>query len=202
MMIREFFEKAINNALISAINDGKLQNINPDEVKFMCEIPKNNQFGDFAVNVSQLSRFAKMAPVQIANILAEYIQKDGFEVNVVNGFVNFKLNESFLTDILKEIVDKKADFGRQNIGKGKKVNIEYVSANPTGPFHIGHGRWAAVGSSLAEILKYTGYEVFQEFYINDAGGQINRLAKSLELRVKELNGEEVIWDEDLYRGEY
>ncbi len=84
----------------------------------------------------------------------------------------------------------------------KKVNIEYVSANPTGPFHIGHGRWAALGSSLAEVMKFTGYDVYQEFYINDAGNQINKLAKSLELRVKELEGETVEWPEDAYRGDY
>ena len=100
------------------------------------------------------------------------------------------------------MLNKKENFAKIDLGKGKKVNIEYVSANPTGPFHIGHGRWAAIGSALAEIMKYTGYNVFQEFYINDAGAQIQRLAKSLENRVKEQKGEVVEWDDDLYKGDY
>ncbi len=201
MMIKEFFENVILNACSIAAHLGKL-NIEGAQFEAVCTIPKNTEFGDFAVNVSSLSRYAKMPPVQIANILKDCIKSDSFDVNVINGFVNFKLKENFLLKILNEILYKKENYGKLDLGNGKKVNIEYVSANPTGPFHIGHGRWAAVGSSLAEILKYTGYEVCQEFYINDAGGQINRLAKSLELRVKEQKGEQVTFDEDLYRGEY
>ena len=142
----------------------------------------------------------------IANILAGYIEKENFDINIINGFINFKLQEKFLFNILDEILEKKENFGKIDLGKNRKVNIEYVSANPTGPFHIGHGRWAAIGSALAEIMKYTGYDVFQEFYINDAGNQIQRLAKSLELRVKELKGDVIDWEseenKDLYRGEY
>ncbi len=202
MMIKEFFEKTVLDAVKLASSEGKLPNLENVELNFFCETPKNTEFGDFAVNVASLSRYAKMAPVQIANIVSEFIKPEKFEVNVINGFINFKLSEEFLFDILEEILDKKENFGKIDLGKGKKVNIEYVSANPTGPFHIGHGRWAAIGSCLAEIMKYTGYDVFQEFYINDAGAQIQRLAKSLELRVKEQKGEEVVWDDDLYKGEY
>ena len=202
MKIKEFFENAVLNSALAAQKDGKLSGLENNNLTFICETPKNTEFGDFAINVSMLSRYAKMAPVQIANILKEYLEKDDYEVNVINGFINFKLKESFLKKILEEVLYKNEDYGKVNLGYGKKVNIEYVSANPTGPFHIGHGRWAAIGSSLAEIMKYTGYDVFQEFYINDAGGQINRLAKSLELRVKEQKGEEVIWDDDLYKGDY
>ena len=201
-MIKNYFEKTVKEALFAAIEAGKLNIDKNIEASFQCETPKNTDFGDFAINVSSLSRYAKMAPVQIANILKEFIAPVDFEVNVINGFINFKLGEKFLVKIINEVLDKKSDYGRCNLGQGKKVNIEYVSANPTGPFHIGHGRWAAIGSALAEILKYTGYEVFQEFYVNDAGGQIKRLAKSLELRVKELKGEEAVWDDDLYRGDY
>ena len=202
MMIKEFFEKTVLDAVKLASSEGKLPNLENVELNFFCETPKNTEFGDFAINVASLSRYAKMAPVQIANIVSEFIKPEKFEVNVINGFINFKLSEEFLFDILEEILDKKENFGKIDLGKGKKVNIEYVSANPTGPFHIGHGRWAAIGSCLAEIMKYTGYDVFQEFYINDAGAQIQRLAKSLELRVKEQKGEEVVWDDDLYKGEY
>lgn len=203
MMIKDFFEKTVLDAFNKAVSDKKLNIENANsQVSFKCEIPKNTQFGDYAINVSPLSRLAKMPPVKIAEILAETIEKKDFEVNVVNGFLNFKLNEKFLIGILNEVLSEKENFGKIDLGHGKKVNIEYVSANPTGPFHIGHGRWAAIGSSLAEILKYTNYDVCQEFYINDAGNQIQKLAKSLELRVKELKGEKVIWDDDLYKGEY
>lgn len=202
MMLKEFFEKTVLDAVKNASLDNKLQNLENVELSFVCETPKNTEFGDFAVNVACLSRYAKMSPVQIANIISEYIKPERFQVNVINGFINFKLEEEFLFDILNEILSLKENYGKIDLGKGKKVNIEYVSANPTGPFHIGHGRWAAIGSCLAEIMKYTGYDVFQEFYINDAGAQIQRLAKSLELRVKEQKGEEVVWDDDLYKGEY
>lgn len=202
MMIKDFFVDIVNVAANEAVLNKKLgqaQNIN---VKFVCETPKNSEFGDFAINVSSLARDAKMAPPLIANVIAEYIKPDNFSINVVAGFINFKLEEGFLKKIVKEILTKKENYGKMNLGNGKKVNIEYVSANPTGPFHIGHGRWAALGSSLAEVMKFTGYDVYQEFYINDAGNQINKLAKSLELRVKELEGETVEWPEDAYRGDY
>ncbi len=202
MKIKEFFEKTVKDALTEASKKNKINGINENEINFVCEIPKNTNFGDFAVNVSCVSRYAKMSPPQIANIIKDEINPDGFEINVAGGFINFKLFEKFLVDILDEIFEKKENYAKSNLGNSKKVNIEYVSANPTGPFHIGHGRWAAIGSSLAEILKYTGYDVFQEFYINDAGAQIKRLAKSLELRVRELKGETVEWEDDLYKGEY
>ena len=206
MMIKEYFEEVVKDAILKAVKDNKFNNLNNVELNFMCETPKNTEFGDYAINVSMLSRYLKKAPNIIAETVKEYITPDSFEVNVINGFINFKLNEKFLFKILNEILDKKEDFAKIDLGKGKKVNIEYVSANPTGPFHIGHGRWAAIGSALAEIMKYTGYDVFQEFYINDAGNQIQRLAKSLELRVKELKGDVIDWEseenKDLYRGEY
>ena len=206
MMIKEFFENKVKEAVKKASLDGKLTGLCDVGLSFMCETPKNLEFGDYAINVASLSRYAKMAPPLIANILAEYIEKENFDINIINGFINFKLQEKFLFNILDEILEKKENFGKIDLGKGKKVNIEYVSANPTGPFHIGHGRWAAIGSALAEIMKYTGYDVFQEFYINDAGNQIQRLAKSLELRVKELQGDVIDWEseenKDLYRGEY
>lgn len=206
MMIKEFFENKVIEAVKKASLDEKLEGLSDIELSFMCETPKNLEFGDYAINVASLSRYAKMAPPLIANILAGYIEKENFDINIINGFINFKLQEKFLFNILDEILEKKENFGKIDLGKNRKVNIEYVSANPTGPFHIGHGRWAAIGSALAEIMKYTGYDVFQEFYINDAGNQIQRLAKSLELRVKELKGDVIDWEseenKDLYRGDY
>ena len=203
MMIKDFFTETIKDAVNAAIEDNKLGSLlDINDINFICEVPKNYEFGDFSVNVSSLARNAKMAPPLIAKTVVEYIKPVDFSVNTQAGFINFKLEEKILKKIIVDIINKDKNYGKTNLGKGEKVNIEYVSANPTGPFHIGHGRWAAVGSSLAEIMKFTGYDVYQEFYINDAGNQINKLAISLELRVKELAGEKVEWPEDAYRGEY
>ncbi len=202
MMIKDFFVNIVNEAAKEAAVNKKLGQADSINVKFICETPKNPEFGDYAVNVSSLAREAKMAPPLIANAIKDFIKTDGFSLNVVAGFINFKLEEGFLKKIVQEVLEKKENYGRINFGNGKKVNLEYVSANPTGPFHIGHGRWAALGSSLAEIMKFAGFDVYQEFYINDAGNQINKLANSLELRVKELEGQKVEWPEDAYKGEY
>ncbi len=202
MMIKDFFVNIVDEAVKKAVLDKKLgaaENIN---AKFVCETPKNPEFGDYAINVSSLAREAKMAPPLIAKVIVEYVKPVDFSINTVAGFINFKLEEGFLKKIVEEVLQEKENFGKVDIGHGKKVNIEYVSANPTGPFHIGHGRWAALGSSLAEVMKFAGYDVYQEFYINDAGNQINKLAMSLELRVKELEGETVEWPEDAYKGDY
>ena len=201
-MKKDFFAQTVHGAIDKAIKDKKLGNLEINNFTPICEIPKNTQFGDFAINVSSLARDAKMAPPLIAQNIASYIEYKGFSVNTVAGFINFKLEEDMLCDITRDILDKKENYCASDVGKGEKVNLEYVSANPTGPFHIGHGRWAALGSSLANIMNYCNYNVYQEFYINDAGNQINKLARSLELRVKEQKGEKVEWEEDLYPGEY
>lgn len=202
MMKKDFFAQLVLRAIDKAIENNKLGELKENNFSAICEVPKNKEFGDFAINVSSLARNAKMAPPLIAQNIAQYIEKQGFEINIVAGFINFKLEKEMLNDIAKEILQKEDMYAACNIGKGEKVNLEYVSANPTGPFHIGHGRWAALGSALANIMNYCGYSVYQEFYINDAGNQINKLARSLELRVKELKGEKVEWEEDLYPGEY
>ena len=205
MMIKDFFVNIVEKAANEALSNKKLGQAEKITASFVCETPKNPEFGDFSVNVSSLARDAKMAPPMIAQAVAEFIKAEDFSVNTVSGFINFKLEEGFLKKVVEEIIREKENYGKKdfgNLGNGKKVNIEYVSANPTGPFHIGHGRWAALGSSLAEILKFTGYDVYQEFYINDAGNQINKLAMSLELRIKELKGETVEWPEDAYKGDY
>ncbi|GBF23405.1 arginyl-tRNA synthetase [Candidatus Gastranaerophilus sp. (ex Termes propinquus)] len=168
----------------------------------VCEKPKNPEFGDFAINVSALAKTTKKAPPLIAQEIAGHISLENFEVNIVAGFINFKVKDEILLSVIKEILQRQKNYGANETGKGQKINLEYVSANPTGPFHIGHGRWAAVGSCLASVLKFSGYEVYQEFYINDAGGQIQKLGKSLEIRIKELNGEAVEYPEDWYPGEY
>ena len=208
-MLKEYFLDKVTASVKELVEQGKLGQMKAEDAfSFQTDVPKNTQFGDFAVNVASLARYARLAPPVIAQTIADNIKTDGFDVNVAAGFINFKLHDSILNNILVEVLDKKLDYAKNNQGEGKKVILEYVSANPTGPFHIGHGRWAAMGSALANVMKYSGYNVFQEFYINDAGSQIQKLGKSLYIRVlKELNID-IDFPEDeeeaknFYTGEY
>lgn len=188
-MLKEYFLEKVTDTIKRLTAENKLGQMKSTEsFSLQSEVPKNTQFGDFSVNVSSLARYAKLSPAQIAQIIADNIEKTDFEINITAGFINFKLHNNILNNILAEVLDKKLDYAKNEQGKGKKVILEYVSANPTGPFHIGHGRWAAMGSALANVMKYSGYDVFQEFYINDAGSQIQKLGKSLYIRIlKELN---------------
>lgn len=201
-MLKDYFIGIVKNAVLKAIENNELGETKEINFELICDKPKNKDFGDFAINISALSKTARMAPAVIAQTIVKYIQQENFSINVVQGFINFKLENKFLNEIILQILNKKENYLKTNIGNNKKVNIEYVSANPTGPFHIGHGRWAALGSAVANIMKYCNYDVFQEFYINDAGNQINKLAKSLEIRVRQLKGENIELEEGLYPGEY
>ncbi len=204
-MLRKYFE----NTVINAIKNSEFNDlINYDELKLNCEIPKNKEFGDFAINISSLSRVLRMAPPVIAQKIAEKIKPNNFEINIAGGFLNFKIGSEMLNSIIKEILEKLENYGSSKLGNGEKVIIEYVSANPTGPLHIGHGRWAAMGSSLANLLNFAGYNTYQEFYINDAGNQINKLGKSLHIRVLQELGFSVDFPQselerkDYYTGDY
>lgn len=208
-MLKDYILELVDGAVQDAVRENKLGNMSADDVYTLSpETPKNEEFGDFAVNVSSLARLARLAPAVIAQNVAEYIKCSDMEINTVAGFINFKLGKSFLETIVADILNEKADFGKNNFGSGKKVILEYVSANPTGPFHIGHGRWAAMGSALANLLKFSGYDVFQEFYINDAGNQIKNLGKSLHIRVLQELGKKIDFPSDeterknYYPGEY
>ena len=208
-MLKEYFLDKVNTATKELIAASKLGQMKvEDEYNLSAEVPKNTQFGDFAVNVSSLSRYAKLPPVKIAETIAQNIKSDDFDINIAAGFINFKLHNNMLNSILTEIEDKKLDYAKNNLGKGEKVILEYVSANPTGPFHIGHGRWAAMGSALANVMKYSGYDVYQEFYINDAGSQIQKLGKSLYIRILKELGVDIDFPQDeeeaknFYTGEY
>ena len=179
-----------------------------DSYNLMIEKPKNPDFGDFAVNVSSLARVAKMAPPMIANTIVENLSKENYSVSVVGGFINFKIENSLLANAIAEIIEKGENYGKPEGVATEKILLEYVSANPTGPFHIGHGRWAAMGSALANLLKFYGHEVYQEFYINDAGSQIQKLGNSLKIRVKQELGENIDFPTDeierknYYPGDY
>lgn len=208
-MLKQYIIEITEEAIKNAIKDGKLGQMTiENEFAINSETPKNEEFGDFAVNVSSLARNAKMAPPMIAQTVAEYIKIEDCEITTVAGFINFKLGKSHLNKIVQDITNLKSEYGSNNFGEGQKVLLEYVSANPTGPFHIGHGRWAAMGSALANLLKFAGYEVCQEFYINDAGNQIKNLGRSLHIRILQELGEKIDFPTDkierksFYPGEY
>ncbi len=171
------------------------------------EVPKDKTFGEFSVNTSmKLASRLRKNPAQIAKGIIENMNLHGTYIKEVDtagaGFINFKLNQDYYRDILNDIFDKGSDYGKCNIGIGKTVNVEFVSANPTGPVHIGNARGGAVGDVLAEILSWAGYEVFREFYVNDAGNQVEKFGASLEARYLEMFGKEFTFPEDGYTGEY
>ena len=207
-MLKDFFLNEVTAGINKAIEEGKLGQMEVnDKYSLMIEKPKNPEFGDFAVNVSSLARSAKIAPPMIANAIVENL-KGEYTTSVVGGFINFKINNSMLANAVAEILTKGENYGRPEGVPTEKILLEYVSANPTGPFHIGHGRWAAMGSALANLLKFYGHDVYQEFYINDAGSQIQKLGNSLKIRIKQELGENIDFPTDeierknYYPGEY
>ena len=208
-MIKDYFLNEIETAIEKAVKDNKLGEMK-EYIRgtLSTERPKNPDFGDFAINVSSLARFAKMAPPMIANTILEYVNKDDNDYTVIAGFINFKTGKKLLVNSIKEIFEKDKNYGKPENVKTEKIILEYVSANPTGPFHIGHGRWAAMGSVLANLLKFYGHDVYQEFYINDAGSQINKLGNSLAIRVRQQLGEDIDFPTDeverknFYPGDY
>lgn len=208
-MLKDFFLNEVKNGIKKAAAAGKLGQMGTDEkFSLIVEKPKNSDFGDFAVNVSSLARSAKIAPPMIAQAIVENLTKENYSVTVVGGFINFKIENSLLAEAVAEILEKKENYGKPENVPVEKILLEYVSANPTGPFHIGHGRWAAMGSALANLLKFYGHEVYQEFYINDAGSQIQKLGNSLKIRIKQELGENIDFPTDeierknYYPGEY
>ena len=188
-------------------------NLLPDKIQVYLDIPQDSRFGDFTTNVAmQLSRQLKKPPREIASSLIDSIKqhlpksplKDYIkEIKVEGaGFINFYFNDSFFYHELEEIISKGNNALKVDFGKGKKVLIEFVSANPTGPLSVAHARQAAVGDALAEIFNFLGYSTAREYYLNDEGNQINILGRSVQLRLKELKGERIEFPEDHYQGDY
>ncbi|RNA67857.1 arginine--tRNA ligase [Alteribacter keqinensis] len=170
------------------------------------ELPKDKAHGDYATNMAmQLARVAKKAPRMIAEEMAANFNKERAHVNKIDiagpGFMNFFMDNSYLSDVVRTVLEKGDDYGRTNFGGDKSIQVEFVSANPTGTLHLGHARGAAVGDSLCNILDKAGYDVAREYYINDAGNQIENLAVSLETRYLEELGEQAEMPEDGYRGQ-
>ncbi|XPV76301.1 MAG: arginine--tRNA ligase [Desulfovibrio sp.] len=170
---------------------------------------KNSDFGDFSANIAMmLAKQAKKAPRMIAEeLVVDIMAKDTAgvleKVEVAGpGFLNFFFKPSFWHEVLTTILKAGEEFGTTDLGNGKKVQVEYVSANPTGPLHIGHGRGAALGDALARILRKTGHEVETEYYVNDAGRQMKVLGNSIWVRLQQAEGRDIPDPEELYKGEY
>ncbi|MCK8099905.1 arginine--tRNA ligase [Bacillus sp. 2CMS4F] len=170
------------------------------------ETPKDKTHGDYSTNMAmQLARIAKKAPRQIAEEIVATFDKGKASIEKLDiagpGFINFYMNNQYLTKLIPSVLEAGDAYGETNIGNGERVQVEFVSANPTGDLHLGHARGAAVGDSLCNVLAKAGYDVSREYYINDAGNQINNLALSVEVRYFEALGLEKPMPEDGYRGE-
>ncbi len=175
--------------------------------KAVLEPPKDKKFGDLAANLALvLAKEAGKNPRDLAAALADKLRCDDSliaDVSVAGpGFLNVRFSPDFWREEIRLVEEKGADYGRNDSGNRKRVQVEYVSANPTGPLHIGHGRGAAIGDSLARILRFSGYDVETEYYINDAGRQMRLLGLSVWLRARELKNLPVSWPEDWYKGAY
>ncbi len=171
------------------------------------EVPKIESHGDFSSNLAMImAREQKMAPRRIAETVLHHINDtegilDKTEI-AGPGFINFFISASAWLPFLRRVHDAGPSYGASNMGRGRKVQLEFVSANPTGPLHVGHGRGAAVGDAVASILTFSGFDVQREYYINDSGRQIQTLGRSVFLRYRELFGEKITFPEDCYQGAY
>jgi arginyl-tRNA synthetase len=193
----------IHDALEKAQQAGELElSPFPDIV---VENPKDEKMGDFSTNVAMtMARSERKSPKVIAESVARFLKNGDLSLVEIAGpgFINLKMSNEFFLERLRNAVEQGDAFGQSDAGQGIKILIEFVSANPTGPLHVGHGRGAAVGDALGRILKKAGYDLSTEYYINDVGNQMNFLGRSTWLRYRELLGEAIEFPEDHYRGEY
>lgn len=206
-MVKEVENKlyeAIENAVKSAIENGDLPQA--DIPKFIIEKPADKKNGDFSSNIAMAgARTFHGAPRMIAEAIVKNFSLDGGYIDRCEiagpGFINFYLSDKYYSDVLKDIVASGDSYGRSDYGEGKRILVEFVSANPTGPMHIGNARGGAIGDCLASVLDAAGYDVQREFYVNDAGNQIEKFATSLEVRYLQECGKDVELPEDAYHGE-
>jgi arginyl-tRNA synthetase len=175
------------------------------DAPIVLERPKQADHGDYSSNVAmQLAKSLKTNPRQLAAALVARISGDFLEKAEVAGpgFINFKLRAGAKSAVIRRVLEEGAGFGRTREGRGEKVQVEFVSANPTGPLHVGHGRQAALGDAIAALLEAQGYDVTREFYYNDAGAQIDKLALSVQARARGIRPGAPGWPEEGYAGEY
>ena len=204
MSIFTLFEQKIKKSIQSIDLENK-SDLNLDRITV--ELPRDPSHGDLATNAAMvLAKQVGTKPRQLADVIVAELVKDEDVASAVvagPGFINIVAKPEFWFGQLAIILEKQSEFGRSTIGNGQKVNVEYVSANPTGPMHVGHCRGAVIGDALASLLDFSGYDVTREYYVNDAGGQIDVLARSVFLRYREALGEEIgKIPEGLYPGDY
>jgi len=198
----------MKNTYILNLLKNSINRIYPEiETNICLEIPKTAEHGDISTNVAmQLAKLLKKNPLDIADSIVNNLEIDISLIDKVEiakpGFINFKLSKKYYQNELIKIIKLKNDFGKSNIGIGKKVNVEYVSANPTGLLHLGHGRNAVIGDVIANLYEWCGYYVDREYYFNNAGNQMNNLAKSTYARYEQIFNPDYPFPEDGYHGEY
>ncbi len=194
---------AITQAIEKAKESGAL--IDAETPDFIIEIPADKKNGDLATNAAMVcARAFKTSPRNIAQAITENLSLentyiDRFEI-AGPGFINFFLNSNYYSDVVKAVIEEKDDYGKSDFGKGKRILVEFVSANPTGPMHIGNARGGALGDCLASVLQTAGYDVQREFYVNDAGNQIEKFKTSLEVRYLQIYDSTIEMPEDAYQG--
>ncbi len=198
----------VEHLLRQALTSLQQSGVVPDslDIEIKVDRAKESAHGDFASNLALiLAKPCRQAPRQIAELLVQSLPADPCveKVEIAGaGFINFFIRNNALSQVIAEILKKEKAFGRSTVGQNQKVLVEYVSANPTGPLHVGHGRSAAFGATLVNVLKAAGYEVTAEYYVNDAGRQMNILAASVWLRYLELASEPVVFPANAYKGDY
>lgn len=196
-------KKRIVNAVEKAMENGELPKAEIPE--FIIEVPSNRENGDFSSNIAMAgARAFKIAPRKIAEAIQNNLELENtyFEKCEIAGpgFMNFYLGQSYYSAVVEDVLEKGEDYGKSDYGNGKRVLVEFVSANPTGPMHIGNARGGAIGDCLAAVLDQAGYYVEREFYVNDAGNQIEKFGLSLEVRYLQIYKDDVEMPEDAYHG--
>lgn len=201
---KEEIKNLIKKSALEVMKDWGIENTELSD--FVIEVPANREHGDYAVNAAMVwARTFKKAPRMVADAIMEKCNFDGTYIKSYEiagpGFINLFLNDKYYADIVADVIVKGKDYGKSNFGEGKKVLVEFVSANPTGPMHIGNARGGALGDCLAAVLSAAGYYTEREFYINDAGNQINKFGLSLDLRYLQLYKDGIEMPEDSYHGD-
>ncbi len=201
-------QNQIKQLVISAIEKAQEKEllVRAEAPVFGVEVPADRANGDFSTNAAMVgARAFRLPPRKIAEAICDNMCLEGTYFEKVEiagpGFINFFLCDDYYSDILLEINEAGDSYGRSDYGKGKSINVEFVSANPTGPMHMGNARGGALGDCLAAVLDYAGYDVAREFYVNDAGNQIDKFALSLDIRYQQICGKDVELPEDSYHGE-
>lgn len=205
MEIRESLEAIIDAAIDAARADGSLELTETPEAAL--ERPRDEANGDWASTVAmRCAKLARKNPREVAQIIVDHIPANDMiaAVEIAGpGFINIRLSDAVLQGVVRKVREEGDQFGRGTIPEGERyVNLEYVSANPTGPFHVGHGRWASLGDAMARVMRHGGYDVYEEYYINDHGNQMDVFGNSVSVRYQQLLGRDVEMPEACYGGAY